>query len=64
MSLFPRNAQEALVMLYLQNQDLSGKTPSEINTMYWEALEAITPDYSKENINYQKKYHNLIKNID
>lgn len=41
---FPKRRDEALTMLYLQNQDLSNKTPSEIHTMYWEALYEIRND--------------------
>lgn len=42
---FPASYAEALAMLYLQNQDLSGKTPSEIHTMYREAVQEIREDY-------------------
>ena len=31
---FPSNRSEALTMLYLQNQDLTGKSPSEIVELY------------------------------
>ncbi len=31
---FPRDYADALTMLYLQNQDLSGKTPEQILDMY------------------------------
>lgn len=43
---FPSNCYEALTMLYLQNQDLSSKTPEEIHTLYWETLYDIRRDYS------------------
>lgn len=42
---FPSDGTEALTMLYLQNQDLSSKTPSEIHTLYWEAKKEIQADY-------------------
>ncbi|PHD94553.1 hypothetical protein [Bacillus toyonensis] len=31
---FPSNKVQALTMLYLQNQDLTGKSPSEIVDLY------------------------------
>ncbi|MEF7657891.1 hypothetical protein AAHH72_26190 [Bacillus cereus] len=31
---FPSNKIQALTMLYLQNQDLTGKSPSEIVDLY------------------------------
>lgn len=31
---FPSSRTEALAMLYLQNQDLSGKSPKEIQEMF------------------------------
>lgn len=34
---FPENSSEALALLYVQNQDLKGKTPEEICGMYWNA---------------------------
>lgn len=45
---FPNNRNEALAMLYLQNQDLSDKSPSDINTMYFEALYEIRKDYKEK----------------
>ncbi len=42
---FPSNRNEALAMLYLQNQDLSDKTPEQIHTLYWETLYDIRRDY-------------------
>ena len=40
-NIFPSTRTEALAMLYLQNQDLSGKTPKEIQKMYFEAYSEI-----------------------
>lgn len=34
---FPQGATEALAMLYVQNQDLSGRSPEDICKIYWEA---------------------------
>lgn len=38
---FPSNRSEALTMLYLQNQDLRDKTPSEIVELYFSVLKGI-----------------------
>ena len=38
---FPENKSEALTMLYLQSQDLSGLTPSELLLKYEEVYEEI-----------------------
>ena len=42
---FPDSYAEGLAMLYLQNQDLREKTPSEIRTMYQEAYYEILKDH-------------------
>ena len=41
LSSFPANRIEALAILYLQNQDLSEKTPEEIVRIYNDAYEKI-----------------------
>lgn len=41
---FPSTLEEALAYLYVKHQDLTGKTPEEIHTMYWEAYYAIQAD--------------------
>lgn len=46
---FPSNRNEALALIYVQSQDLSGKTPKEINALYWEAYNEIKKD-TKERI--------------
>lgn len=38
---FPENYQEALAILYMQNQDLKGKTPEEMVSMYNDTLKAM-----------------------
>lgn len=43
---FPNNRTEALAYLYVQSQDLKGKAPSEIQTMYYEAYYALKKDYN------------------
>lgn len=50
---FPRTREEALTMLYLQNQDLSGLSPSEIQEKYWKAYREIQRD-SKKNKDYYR----------
>ena len=47
--IFPSDYSEALAILYLQNQDLNGKTPSEIHTMYRKAIYEIREDYRNKN---------------
>ncbi len=42
---FPSSVEEALAFLYIQHQDLSGKSPEEIHTMYQEAYYAIRKDH-------------------
>lgn len=38
---FSNETLEHIAMLYLQNQDLSGKTPTEIYSMYMAALKEL-----------------------
>lgn len=45
LSAFPSNRMQALAFLYVQSQDLTGKTPAEIQTMYFEALAELKQDY-------------------
>lgn len=50
---FPCNEYEALAMLYVQNQNLSSKSPSDIFYMYEEAKQEIRNakrTYRKEHI--------------
>jgi hypothetical protein len=47
LSSFPGGPLEALTMLYLQNQDLTGKTPEELLGMYWETYEKLKEDGQK-----------------
>ena len=42
---FPSNRAEALAYLYVQAQDLTGKSPAEIQAMYFEAYYEIRRDY-------------------
>lgn len=48
---FPGTCVEALAMLYLKNQDLSKKSPEDIQTMYYEAYYALKKDYAKKRAN-------------
>lgn len=50
MSEFPSNSYEALAMLYMENQDLSGKTPEELLKLFYETEKKIY-DYAYENRN-------------
>lgn len=38
---FPDSKEEALTMLYLQNQDLSGKTPEDLIELYYVTYDKI-----------------------
>lgn len=46
LSTFPSNRTEALALLYLRSQNLSGKSPSEIQTMYFEVCSELRKDYT------------------
>ncbi len=43
-NIFPSSAEEAVAMLYVQRQDLTGKSPSEIYTMFQEVYYEIRKD--------------------
>ena len=45
---FPDGKVEALAMLYLQNQDLSGLTPEELLDKYDDAYEKIKAHYREK----------------
>lgn len=47
-STFPCNRTEALAMLYMENQDLKGLSPEEIQAMYLEAYYKIQRDYREK----------------
>lgn len=44
---FPSNQQEALAMLYLQNQDLSGLTPTQLADKYNSVRDEIKQRFSE-----------------
>jgi uncharacterized GH25 family protein len=46
---FPANSNEAIAFLYVQQQDLKGKSPVEIHLMYTEALGLIKAVAMKSN---------------
>lgn len=48
---FPSSREEALAMLWLEHQDLSGKTPTELHDMYWAAVKEIRVDYAAKRKN-------------
>lgn len=41
LSTFPSDRLEALAMLYVQAQDLTGRSPADLERMYWEAYAEI-----------------------
>ncbi len=47
LSTFPSNRNEALTMLYLQNQDLSDLTPAQIVEKYNDAYNEIKNKFSE-----------------
>lgn len=47
---FPSSAYEAIAMLYVQNQDLSGKTPEELFKLFKETERSLY-EYATENRN-------------
>lgn len=51
MAEFPNSEIEALALLYVQNQDLSGLTPEEIYDKYRDAYERMYK-YKKDNPRY------------
>lgn len=44
---FPADACEALAMLYVQRQDLTGQTPESLYGMYMDALERISEAHAR-----------------
>ena len=48
-STFPANRLEALAMLYVQSQDLSGLTPEQLLDMYEEAYSKLREHRKKRN---------------
>lgn len=63
LSTFPSDRRDALAILYLQNQDLSGKTPEEIAGMYDEAWNRISKEFNairdREKEEHRKTRRNL-----
>lgn len=55
LSTFPDNSLEALTMLYIQNQDLSGKTPEDLVDLYDETYDKIR---NRKKENREKKKSN------
>lgn len=43
---FPANRIEALALLYVQSQDLTGISPADIQSMYYEAYHELEDDYT------------------
>lgn len=53
---FPSDLSEALTMFYLQNQDLSGKTPEDITELYYEAYYKIRKHQDKARSKSKQKH--------
>ena len=49
LSSFPSNYKQALAILYLQNQDLKGKTPTDLYQMYHKTMDEIDSIDEQEN---------------
>lgn len=47
-SFFPENTTEALAMLWLNHQDLAGKSPTEVHEMYWRAYYEISKAHTEK----------------
>ena len=53
LKIFTDGEISALAYLYVQSQDLSEKTPTEIHDMYWKAYYEILRDYrQRSNLNW------------
>lgn len=50
---FPNSKEEALALIYVKSQDLSGKTPEEILALYEEAKKRIAEEESKDSFGAQ-----------
>ena len=57
-SFFPSNKIQALAMVYLQNQDLSGKSPEQLTAIYLDAYEKVNIAFrkSREDSNFVKSH--------
>ena len=53
---FPSNVAEAIALLHIQNQNLSGKSPVEIYRMYQVALDKI---YETQKADLDAKWNQL-----
>lgn len=53
---FPSDLSEALTMLYLQNQDLSGKTPEDVVDLYYDAYYKIRKHHGEARSKSKQKH--------
>lgn len=53
---FPAYLSESIALLYVQNQNLSGKSPVEIYRMYQKAQEEVLAEQTKD---FKAKCHHL-----
>lgn len=64
---FPSDRREALAMLFLKNQDLSGKSPEELAEMYDDAYEKISEKLDairkerKERNAKERSHHSILE---
>lgn len=56
LSSFPSNRVQALAMLYTQNQNLKGKTPSEITEIYLSAYFEINNNIKNIRDNFNNNF--------
>lgn len=63
LSSFPSDRRDALAMLYMQNQDLSGKTPEEIAAMYDDAYSKISEKLDERRREIAAKKREQRKNL-
>lgn len=56
---FPSNKNELLANLYMQSQDLSGKSPEELCTIYFDAYSKISKKYDELKSDYSAKRKSL-----
>ncbi len=52
---FPSSTAEALALVYVQNQNLEGKSPKEITSLYYDAYFEIQANISKIRLESKSK---------
>lgn len=62
-STFPSDKKDALALLYVQNQDLTGKSPEDVVAMYNDAYIRISEklkNLAKENKQHETPYRSIL----